>query len=183
MQTWLGENATLREPNAAVYFPRTFNLDSLNQNRPQVLRIVRHHRRAVGPHRRAPRRLEGAGGHRCPAAQRAASLDYMMTDPENGALNPLGVNCLRTFPVYGNICWGARTLDGADQLARDWKYMPVRRHRALPRGEPLPGTKWVVFEPNDEPLWAQIRLNVGAFMQTCSARAPSRGRRRRRLTS
>ncbi len=87
-----------------------------------------------------------------------------LTDNENGALNQIGVNCLRSFPIYGNIIWGARTVDGADQLASDWKYIPVRRTALFIEESLYRGTKWVVFEPNDEPLWAQIRLNVGAFM-------------------
>ncbi|MDB5148888.1 MAG: hypothetical protein JWQ57_2908 [Mucilaginibacter sp.] len=87
-----------------------------------------------------------------------------LTDMENGSLNQLGVNCLRAFPVYGNVVWGARTVDGADQLASDWKYIPVRRTALFIEESLYRGTKWVVFEPNDEPLWAQIRLNVGAFM-------------------
>ena len=90
----------------------------------------------------------------------------VLTDPENGTLNPLGINCLRNFPIYGNIAWGARTLDGADVKASEWKYLPVRRFALFLEESLYRGTKWVVFEPNDEPLWAQIRLNVGAFMQT-----------------
>ena len=50
-----------------------------------------------------------------------------MTDAENGQLNPLAINCLRTFPVYGNVVWGARTLDGDDDRGSEWKYVPVRR--------------------------------------------------------
>jgi phage tail sheath protein FI len=76
----------------------------------------------------------------------------------------LGVNVLRTFPIFGNISWGARTLDGADQQASEWKYIPVRRTALFIEESLFQGLKWVVFEPNDEPLWAQIRLNVGAFM-------------------
>jgi phage tail sheath protein FI len=87
-----------------------------------------------------------------------------MTDPENGAINPQGINALRTFPVYGTIAWGARTMDGADVKGSEWKYVPVRR-TALHIEESLyQGLGWVVFEPNDEPLWGQIRLNVGSFM-------------------
>jgi uncharacterized protein len=81
-------------------------------------------------------------------------------------LNPLGLNSLRTFPVFGPVVWGARTLDGADQRASEWKYVPIRRLALFIEESLFRGTKWVVFEPNDEPLWAQIRLNVGAFMQT-----------------
>lgn len=92
-------------------------------------------------------------------------LSYTLTDAENGELNPLGINCLRSFPVYGRVVWGSRTLRGADQLADDYKYIPVRRTALFIEESLYRGTKWVVFEPNDEPLWAQIRLNVGAFMQ------------------
>lgn len=89
---------------------------------------------------------------------------YTLTDAENGALNPLGLNCFRTFPVYGNVAWGARTLVGADAQASEWKYIPVRRLALYMEESLYRGLKWVVFEPNDEPLWSQIRLNVGAFM-------------------
>jgi phage tail sheath protein FI len=92
------------------------------------------------------------------------ALDYRLTDQENGVLNPLGINCLRTFPVHGTIIWGSRTLEGADQKASEWKYIPVRRMALYIEESLYRGLKWVVFEPNDEPLWAQIRLNVGAFM-------------------
>ena len=93
-----------------------------------------------------------------------SSLSRPMTDEENGLLNPLGINCLRTFPVYGRVIWGARTLRGADDYADEYKYIPVRRTALFIEESLYRGLKWVVFEPNDEPLWAQIRLNVGAFM-------------------
>ncbi len=91
-------------------------------------------------------------------------LSVNLTDGENGELNPLGVNCLRNFPVVGRVAWGARTLRGADQLADEYKYIPVRRLALYIEESLYRGTQWVVFEPNDEPLWSQIRLNVGAFM-------------------
>ena len=94
------------------------------------------------------------------------SLEVPLTDAQNGDLNVLGINCLRAFPVYGNVVWGARTLDGADERASEYKYIPVRRTTLFIEESLYRGTKWVVFEPNDEPLWAQIRLNVGAFMNT-----------------
>jgi phage tail sheath protein FI len=92
-------------------------------------------------------------------------LQTKLTDAENGQLNPVGINCLRTFPLYGNVVWGARTLRGADQLEDDYKYLAVRRMALFLEESLYRGTKWVVFEPNDAPLWAQIRLNIGAFMQ------------------
>jgi phage tail sheath protein FI len=91
-------------------------------------------------------------------------LPATLSDKENGDLNPLGINCLRGFPTIGNVVWGARTLDGADALASQWKYIPVRRLALYIEESLYRGTQWVVFEPNDEPLWAQIRLNIGAFM-------------------
>jgi Bacteriophage tail sheath protein len=87
-----------------------------------------------------------------------------LTDKENGDLNPLGLNSIRSFPNIGHVVWGARTLEGSDVLASQWKYVPVRRLALFIEESLFRGTKWVVFEPNDEPLWAQIRLNVGAFM-------------------
>ena len=94
-----------------------------------------------------------------------SALSVPMTDEENGLLNPLGINCLRTFPVFGRVVWGARTLRGADDYADEYKYIAVRRTALYIEESLYRGLKWVVFEPNDEPLWAQIRLNVGAFMQ------------------
>ncbi len=92
------------------------------------------------------------------------ALTRLLDDDQNGELNPLGINCLRTFPLAGSVVWGARTMKGADKLADQWKYIPVRRIALYIEESLYRGTQWVVFEPNDEPLWAQIRLNVGAFM-------------------
>jgi phage tail sheath protein FI len=94
-----------------------------------------------------------------------AALTAKLTDEESGQLNPLGINCLRSFPVMGHVVWGARTLAGADKLASEWKYIPVRRLALFLEESLYRGTQFVVFGPNDETLWAQIRLNIGAFMQ------------------
>ncbi|MEV4869238.1 phage tail sheath C-terminal domain-containing protein [Streptomyces syringium] len=94
------------------------------------------------------------------------ALTVPMTDRENGLLNPVALNCLRSFPVVGPVIWGARTLAGADVLASQWKYVPVRRLALMLEESLYRGTKWVVFEPNDERLWSQIRLNIGAFLHT-----------------
>ncbi len=109
------------------------------------------------------------GVWKAPAGQEARlvgvpQLSVPLTDAENGELNQLGINCLRSFPVYGRLVWGSRTLDGADRLASEWKYVSVRRTALFIEESLYRGSQWVVFEPNDEPLWAQIRLNVGAFM-------------------
>lgn len=111
------------------------------------------------------------GVWKAPAGNDAAlngvrSLQVSLTDLENGRLNKIGINCLRTFALRGNVIWGARTMRGADQLADEWKYLPVRRTALFIEETLYRSTQWVVFEPNDEPLWAQIRLNIGAFMHS-----------------
>lgn len=90
-------------------------------------------------------------------------METKLTDGENGVLNKLGVNCLRVFPS-GFITWGSRTLAGSDDDTSEWKYIPIRRFALFLEESLFRGTKWVVFEPNDEPLWAKIRLNLKAFM-------------------
>jgi len=92
-----------------------------------------------------------------------SALSYNLTDSENETLNRLGVNCLRGFRTE-TLAWGARTLQGADAAASEWKYIPVRRVALFLEESIDRGIQWAVFEPNAEPLWAQIRLNVGAFL-------------------
>jgi uncharacterized protein len=149
--------------NAALYFPRVRQTDPLRDGRIEVfvpcgiiagLMARTDTTRGVW---KAPAGLDAA-------LAGVAGLDAELNDQENGMLNPLGINCLRAFPVYGRVAWGARTLRGADQLADEYKYVPVRRLALYLEESLYRGTKWVVFEPNDEPLWAQIRLNIGAFM-------------------
>lgn len=94
-----------------------------------------------------------------------SGLTTVLTDVQNGTLNVQAINCLRSFPVYGDVIWGARTLRGNDQVGSEWKYVPIRRLALFLESSLYEGTQWVVFEPNDERLWSQIRLNVGAFMQ------------------
>lgn len=91
-------------------------------------------------------------------------LSVYLTDAENGELDSLGINCLRAMPAVGCVVWGSRTLQGDDRLASVWKYIPIRRLALYIEESLYRGTKWVVFEPNDEPLWSQIRLNISAFM-------------------
>jgi phage tail sheath protein FI len=163
MQTWVMENDALRSRNAAVYFPRTFVPDPVNGNR---LRDIGASGTVAGVFARtdATRGVWKAPAGTDARLENVQALTYSLTDLQNGALNPLGINCLRTFPGYGQVAWGARTLDGADMLASEWKYIPIRRLALYIEESLFRGTKWVVFEPNDEPLWAQIRLNVGVFM-------------------
>ncbi len=90
-------------------------------------------------------------------------LKQRFSDGENGILNPRAINTLRVFP-NGIVSWGARTMDGDDGFGSEYKYIPIRRLALFIEESLYRGLKWVVFEPNDEPLYSQIRLNVGAFM-------------------
>ncbi|MGW3206852.1 phage tail sheath family protein [Streptomyces sp. NPDC001135] len=160
---WISSGLTAKGPDATAYFPRLRIPDPLNGFRLRtvapsgtVAGLWARTDAARGPWK-APAgteaRLLGAGGLDCP-----------LTDAENGVLNPLGLNCLRTLPVYGSVSWGARTLDGADAMASEWKYLPVRRLAKVIEESAFRGTQWAVFEPNDEPLWSQLRLNLTSFM-------------------
>ena len=174
MITWMGDNDGLRHQNAAVYFPRLTIPDTLNDGR---LRNVGASGTLAGVYARTD---ANRGVWKAPAgtdaALRNARLAITLSDPENGSLNPLGINVLRNFPIFGNVSWGARTLQGADQQASEWKYIPVRRTALFIEESLFQGLKWVVFEPNDEPLWAQIRLNVGAFMHSLFRQAAFQGK-------
>jgi phage tail sheath protein FI len=163
MQTWMTQNSGFRDTNSAVYFPRVRLPDPLNGSR---LRDVASSGTLAGLWAATD---VSRGVWKAPAGVdvqlvNVQQLVYNLVDRENGVLNPLGINCLRTFPVYGNVSWGARTLFGADVQGSEWKYIPVRRLALFLEETLFRGTKWVVFEPNDEPLWAQIRMNVTSFM-------------------
>ncbi|WP_437755096.1 phage tail sheath family protein [Sorangium sp. So ce1389] len=91
----------------------------------------------------------------------ARRLDYNLLDAHQDDLNPLGINALRAQPGGGNVVWGARTM----QPSSEWRYVPVRRTAIFLRTSIYNGIQWAVFEPNDEPLWAQLRLTIGGFME------------------
>lgn len=95
-----------------------------------------------------------------------AGLSARTDDGVSGALNPRGINVLRTFPGAGTVVWGARTLKGADSQASEFKYVPVRRLTDFIASSLYLGTQFAVFEPNDPDLWATLRLAVTTFMRT-----------------
>lgn len=160
--SWTGNLGGAVRRNAALYYPKLTAPDPLNPTRNRVFApsgavagIIARTDAARGVWKAPAGTAAGIAGGR--------PVD-VMTDPQQGPLNVQGINVLRTFPVYNSIVWGARTLDGADALASEWKYIPVRRLALHIENSLLRGLQWVVFEPNDEPLWASVRLNVTAFM-------------------
>jgi hypothetical protein len=94
----------------------------------------------------------------------SALADPSLNDELNGDLNVLGINCLRLFPIYGYIAWGARTLAGADLIESPFKYLSVRRLADYIEQSLMQSLKWAVFEPNGPPLWASITAEITPFM-------------------
>ena len=162
---WKTNTIGVVNANGAAYFPRLRLADALNNGQ---LRTFAPSGVVAGVYANTD---ATRGVWKAPAGINATlngvqSMTYQLNDQENGALNPIGLNCFRTFPLYGPVLWGARTLVGADAMASQWKYVPVRRTALFLEESLYRGLKWVVFEPNDEPLWAAIRLNVGSFMDS-----------------
>ncbi len=91
----------------------------------------------------------------------ALGLESQITTLDQEDLNPIGVNCIRPFGSEGTKIWGARTLAPA---ADQWRYIAVRRLFNYVETSILQGTNWVVFEPNDEPLWARVSRTITAFL-------------------
>jgi phage tail sheath protein FI len=149
----------LVKDHAAVYYP---NL-KIDENGKEI--IVAPSGAIAG----VMARIDGTRGvWKAPAGTEAdlrgvIGVERRFSDGENGVMNPKAVNTIRVFP-NGIVSWGARTMDGDDGFGSEYKYVPIRRLALFLEESLYRGLKWVVFEPNDEPLWGQIRLNVGAFM-------------------
>ncbi len=92
----------------------------------------------------------------------ALGLELDLTTSELDALNVAGVSTLRTFAGQGTRVWGVRTI--ADD--QDFKYIPVRRLLLFLEESISQGTSWAVLEPNDEPLWIQLRSSTENFLTT-----------------
>ncbi len=162
MQAWLTALGAAAGPDSALYYPRMSGPDPLNPLAPRVIG-------ASGVAAGLIARTDATRGiWKAPAGTEAlvsggTPVD-VMTDRQQGPLNTSGVNVIRTFPVYNSVIWGARTLDGADARASEWRYVNVRRLALHIENSLQRGLQWVVFEPNDEPLWANVRMTVGGFM-------------------
>jgi uncharacterized protein len=152
----------MRRANAAMYFPRVLAAGRTEQAATELP--------PSGAIAGIIARTDGARGvWKAPTGQDAAivgigGLASTVSPDEARSLAELGVNPLRTFPGVGNVVWGARTLDGATGSTSDWRYVPVRRTALYLEESLYRGLQWVVFEPNDDLLWAAIRMSVGAFM-------------------
>lgn len=161
--------------NAAFYFPWLIAPDPLQENRPREFPPCGF---IAGLYARTD---SSRGVWKAPAGTEASltgviGVKSSLTNDKNGILNPKAINCIRNFPVYGTVIWGSRTLQGNDEKGSEWKYVPVRRTALFIEESLYRATQWVVFEPNDEPLWSQIRLNIGAFMNNLFRQGAFQGR-------
>jgi uncharacterized protein len=160
--TDLGIGGPEEARNCAVYFPRIRKADPVSGQIEifppcgAIAGIFAEMDNARGVWKAPAGTSAGIGG--------IAGLEFNLSDDQNGQLNPMGINCLRNFPVIGPVVWGARTLRGADILSDDYKYVQVRRLALYIEESLYRGTKFAVFEPNGEALWSTLRQSIGAFM-------------------
>jgi phage tail sheath protein FI len=154
---------TVKNSYAAVYFPWLSITDPLNASPDPVLAPPSGF--AAGMYARIDARR---GVWKAPAGTEAnvtgaVGLARVVTDAEQDTLNPIGLNVVRFFPSSGIVLWGARTLALADP---EYRYIPIRRLAIFLERSIHNGIQWAVFEPNDEDLWASLRMNIGAFLTT-----------------
>jgi len=147
----------------AVYFPWVWSADPIGRGRnPRILLPPSGFIAGVYA------RIDNSRGvFKAPAGIEAGvagalSVATTVSDVEQDRLNPISVNVVRSVPGSGYVVWGARTF-GSDA---SWRYIPVRRMAIFLRVSIYYGIQWAVFEPNDEPLWAELRLNIRSFMLT-----------------
>jgi phage tail sheath protein FI len=155
-QQWRQNTAGYDSTHAALYYPWIKVFDP-SSGRPTLV-PPSGHMAGVWARNDTER-----GVHKAPAnevVRGAIDLELQVTRGEQSLLNPLGINCIRTFPGRGVRVWGARTMSSDPA----WRYLNVRRYFNYLEESILSGTQWVVFEPNDQALWARIRRNISAFL-------------------
>lgn len=158
VKKWRMETAGYDSSYAAFYYPWIQIQDPV-QNRPIYIPPSGH---MAGIWARTD---NTRGVHKAPAnevVQGAIGLAYNTTKGEQDTLNPIGVNCVRSFPGRGIRVWGARTLSSNPS----WRYLNVRRLFNMVEKSIENGTQWVVFEPNDPFLWFRVQRDVSAFLTT-----------------
>jgi phage tail sheath protein FI len=176
------EFESILNPNTALFFPRIKATDPLDENNNSTLHSFVPSGAIAGVIARTD---SDRGVWKAPAGIKAtlvgvSDLTVLLTDEENGDLNLRGVNCLRIFSGDGVVVWGSRTMARTDQggresLADQWKYLSVRRTALFIEESLYRGTRWAVFEPNDESLWSQLRLTVSGFMNNLYSKGAFQG--------
>jgi uncharacterized protein len=153
---------TVANSYGALYFPWVKALDPTGRSREPVLLPPSGYIAGLYARIDATRGVWKAPAGTEAGLNGAVGLAAELSDVEHGNLNPLGVDVIRRFQGSGIVAFGARTITSDPE----WKYVPVRRTAIMLRVSIYYGIQWAVFEPNDEPLWSQLRLNIGAFLMT-----------------
>lgn len=175
---WVGGPAGLTGPaasHAAIYMPRIQQADPLHGG---AIGAFASSGSVAGLYARTD---ATRGVWKAPAGTEATLVgtvgpSTILTDDENGSLNTEGVNAIRLFPGVGTVVWGSRTVRGADRFGDEYKYVPVRRLCLFIEESVARGVRWAVFEPNDEPLWRQLRLSVETFLHELFRQGAFQGR-------
>lgn len=163
-ESWKSTAFTFQSSHAAAYFP------NIRVDDPLVSGSIKSHPPS-GAIAGVMARTDGnVGVWQAPAGTEASLTGVygpteVLSDDQHGILNPLGLNVIRQFPIYGTVAFGARTLDGSNAAASEWKYIPVRRTALYILRSLSEGLRWAVMKPNGEVLWADLRMNVNSFMQ------------------
>lgn len=162
-EAWKNGGFTFQSAHSAAYFPNIRVDDPLQPG------SIRSHPPS-GAMAGVYARMDAAVGvWQAPAGTEAVlsgvyGPSAVLSDAEHGILNPLGVNVIRRFPIFQTVSFGSRTVDGANAMASEWKYIPVRRTANYILRSLSEGLRWAVHKPNGEQLWADLRMNVTAFM-------------------
>lgn len=157
--TWMGREFGRRSMYAALYYPWIQVLNPRN-GKPIMVPPCGH---MMGVWSRTD---ETRGVYKAPANETprgVTGLAYECNFREQELLNPMGINCIRTFPNRGIKIWGARTLVEPEKT--EWRYISVRRLLSYIEKSIELGTQWVVFEPNDQDLWARVTRTVSNFLE------------------
>jgi phage tail sheath protein FI len=163
-------SATARSKNAAFYFPYLLSPDPLTGSSTNTITNQPNEIPPAATVAGVCAATDVARGvWKAPAGFQAITNNVTnvvdrgkMTDMRQGTLNPVGINCLRAFPNVPVIVFGART--SAVTFDQQWTYVPVRRMALFLEQTLYANLKWVVFEPNAEPLWTAITMSINAFM-------------------
>jgi hypothetical protein len=161
----LGSFTDAQARACAVYFPRVIIADPLRNGLPRVVAPSGYLAAAWASVDAAVGVWKAPAGLDAPIGG-ILELQFKMNDAQNGVLNPKGINALRFFTGAGSVVWGARTLRGDDQLADQYKYIPVQRLLDYIETSLLNNTLWAVFQPNGEALWAKLQTQVTVFMNS-----------------
>jgi phage tail sheath protein FI len=163
-ESWKTTTFTFQSSHAAAYFP------NIRVDDPLVAGSIRAHPPSGALAGLYARTDGNVGVWQAPAGTEASLTgvygpSVVLSDGQHGMLNPLGLNVIRLFPIFGTVSFGSRTVDGSNALASEWKYIPVRRTANYILRSLSEGLRWAVHKPNGDTLWAELRMNVTSFMQ------------------